>query len=328
MDSAGTMVPVASGNDSQVPEELKPLHNYYEKWKKQMSGMWSKLVSEKVREIWELNPKLKISQCIVFGLGSLDKALQDQNLWTGRQSKTDKDFWDIGIRTVSNDLVAANELRQFIVVRMTIDFIKEIAHPIKTYFQDPKFTDLDKAYLKYHGYGVLEGDSGFGMADSTTLVFAFRCNGWLGNALRPSPAVYAGTDLNLYLETWYTNPKMKDKDRRDGLSLAEQVELKAFEDYTDNTNAYSFPMPETLDEWIDSWKDGREDLGPAARVELKALEDYTNDNSVYSSPMLEVEDSIPYPQSVEGTYFELDRGAFIACAIRVVKTLHKDHRAT
>ena len=63
MDSAGTKVPVASGNDSQVPEELKPLHDYYEKWRKQMSGTWSKLVSEKVREIWELNPKLKISQC-------------------------------------------------------------------------------------------------------------------------------------------------------------------------------------------------------------------------------------------------------------------------
>lgn len=48
MDSLGTKVPVASSDDYRVPKELKPLHDYYEEWNKEMSGTWSNLVSEKV----------------------------------------------------------------------------------------------------------------------------------------------------------------------------------------------------------------------------------------------------------------------------------------
>ena len=68
MESSVTKVPLVSDDGRQVPEELKPLHDYYEKWNKEIGGTWSNLVSQKVRDIWESNPNLKISQCIVIGL--------------------------------------------------------------------------------------------------------------------------------------------------------------------------------------------------------------------------------------------------------------------
>ena len=222
MASSGTKVSVASSNDRQVPEELKPLHDYYEKWNKEMSGIWSNLVSEKVNDIWGANPNLKISQCIVFGLGSLDLARQEQHPLIGTQfidHNSAASLLDGG--TLNTDVV-----RQFIVVRMMMDYIKEAAHPIERYFQDPKFTEVDKAYLRYHGFEVLEGKGGMDMVNSTTLMVNLRMDyeEWEHLLKASPPAVYVGPSPQSIIDN-------KSKDWDFGL----------LEDYMIHTNTYSFP---------------------------------------------------------------------------------------
>lgn len=230
MDSSGTKVPLVSGDGRQVPEELKPLHDYYEKWNNEMVGTWSNVVSEKVRDIWELNPNLKISQCIVIGLGSLDIASQMQHI---------------------DPLIAGldhypTKVKQFIVVRMTMDYIKEAAHPIKTYFQDPLFTELDKTYLGYHGYKVLEVNSGLDMLDSTTLLFNMRCSigdeEWLAILKAPYP-VYAGLSFEHIIE----GLMLRKQQAKQYLAKDMSFDIKDIEDYMNITNAYSFPSLE--DHW-------------------------------------------------------------------------------
>ena len=145
-------------------------------------------------EIWGLNPSLKISHCIVFGLGRLDLAMQEQH--------PSKDEEPVHSTTTSPTMI-----KQFIVVCMTVEFIKAAAHPIKTYFQDPKFTELDKAYLGHHGFEAFEGDSGFDMVDSTTLVFNMRSDfGWepWPAILKAPPLVYAGLSFEVIIRALIT----------------------------------------------------------------------------------------------------------------------------
>ena len=233
MDSPGTEVPLVSDDGRQVPAELKLLHDHYEEWYQEMSGTWSNLVKKKVTEIWELNPSLKIRQCIVFGLGSLDMAMQEQHTAKDEQSAHS---------TTSSPTI----IKQFIVVRMTMDYIKAAAHPIKTYFQDPKFTELDKAYLGHHGYEVLEGDSGFDMVDSTTLVFNMRSMfgwWWWPAILKAPPPVYAGLSFEVIIGALI---RRQERNLRSHTHTNESDEFDStrMEDYMNMTNTYSFPTSE------------------------------------------------------------------------------------
>ena len=231
-------MPIVSDDGRQVPEELKPLHDYYEKWNKDMGGTWFNRVSEKVNDIWRLNPDLKVTQCIVIGLGSLDIASQ-----AGEMPE------DIELRVLDN---YPAKIKQFITVRMTVDYINKAAHSIETYFQEPKFTELDKAYLEYHGYKVLEGDSGFDMVDSKTLLFNMNCDNELPEwpaILKAPPPVYVGTSSKAITEALIATHEAAVSSptyhiRQGGFNF----DVKPMEEYLNITNAYSFPLctPEEL----------------------------------------------------------------------------------
>ncbi|KAK0515516.1 hypothetical protein JMJ35_001550 [Cladonia borealis] len=281
MGSSESKVPVASGHDRQAPEELKLLHDYYEKWNKEMSGTWYNLVSEKVREILALNPALKIDQCIVFGLGSLDLAMQNQHPLTGIQL--------VGVDTPAemHGSLFPNEVRQLIVVRMMMDCIKEAAHPIRTCFQDPEFTELDKAYLRYHGFKVLEDDSGLSMLNSTTLMVILRWSHifWraaLKTSPKASPAVYVGPSFQYMMDNELV---AAESTRQRGHSY--NLDNGTLEDYMNITNAYIFPRSES---------------------------------NVYEALRLK-----PQLEPAAAIGLQLDEMAFSKFEIRVIKTVHKDH---
>ena len=274
-------VPVASGDDRQLPKDLKPLHDYCENWNKEMSGTWYNLVREKVRDIVALNPDLDIKKCVVFGLGSLDQALQNQHPLTGMHF-IDHTNWE---QLASDGNFQPNEVRQFIIVRVTVDCIKEAARPIETYFQDPKFTKLDKAYLSYHGFEVLEDDSGLDELDLTTLVVNLRCGGrynFWRPALKASPAVYVGPSLQDVINSELVAVK-EWKHGEERYSFDKGL----FEDYMNLTKSYSFPRSD--------------------------LQEY---NEVYRS----------LPRPATAISLQLDHWAFGLFEIRVIKTVHKDHK--
>ena len=243
MDSPGTKVPLVPDDGRQVPRELQPLHDYYEQWNQEMCGTWSNLVREKVMEIWGLNPSLKISRCIVFGLGSLDIEMQHQHLSRDTRFETLTEEPEQGS---TYPIV----VKQFIFIRMTMDYIKAAAHPIKTYFQDPLFTELDKAYLAYYGYEVLEGDSGVDMVHSTTLMFNMKCDfksaQW-PTLLKTPPPVYAGLSLEVIIEAWIAEQKRNLRSDIHDPDTSDDFDSKGMEDYMKITNTYSFPTSVRLE---------------------------------------------------------------------------------
>lgn len=81
------------------------------------------------------------------------------------------------------------------------------AEPIKCYFQDPAFTEADKAFITglSPGYSIVETPAGFGLVDAMTLVFGVHLyKATYSHALRNAlPAMMVCTPYSLWEEYVY-----------------------------------------------------------------------------------------------------------------------------
>ena len=236
-------------------------------------------------EKWGLNPGLKISRCIVFGRGSLDIEMPHQHLSRDTRFET---LTEEPEQATTYPIV----IKQFIVICMTMDYIKAAAHPIRTFFQEPHFTELDKVYLAYYGYEVLEGDSGVDMVDSNTLMFNMKCNfksaQWPTLLKTPLP-VYTGLSLEDIIEAWIAEQKRNLRSPHHEPNTSDDFDSTRMEDYMNMTNTYSFPMSDRFG------------------YQSSPKADESHRQSVVTLP-------------------PSDRWTFPNFYIRVLKTVHKDHQ--
>lgn len=140
-----------------------------------------------------------ITQCICLGLGNFDIVADN------------KDDPQSGWRHRS--------LHQLAVLTVLLQILAEKHTTIQeTYFQDPVFTEVEKAFLRYLGYTVLEDPAACRLMSANTFLFSpFLCHDVAASALMVAfPALYIGNSPDRGLKTlrlFHNHPKPESQER-------------------------------------------------------------------------------------------------------------------
>ena len=136
-----------------------------------------------LKDMLNLNHGTKLTQCICLGLGHFNLAADKKGKLQSSSSHT--------------------SLHQLAVLIVMLRILADRHTIQETYFQDPAFTEVEKAFLKSLGYTVLEDPAACKKISSHTFLFApFLGYPVAASALTVAfPALYIGNSPDKYLES-------------------------------------------------------------------------------------------------------------------------------
>lgn len=165
-------------DSSEAEAESLALGNLSERFQQYINEVAQPCHHRALKSLLDFEHGVPITQCICLGLGNFDK----------------DDRRSIRRHTSLHQLAVLTILLQILGDRHTIQ---------ETYFQDPVFTEIEKAFLRSLGYTVLEDPAACVQMSATTFLFApFLCYDVAASALMVAfPALYIGNNPARYLES-------------------------------------------------------------------------------------------------------------------------------
>ncbi len=156
----------------EIAEEFDRHTQYWE------SSGAPQLLADVFEQDLSLFPNSTITKCVCLGLGNIAKHM-----------------------TVPGTEHVAS-IKQLVVLQKLLILLRRKHSIAEVFFQDPKVTDVEAAFLKSLGYIIVEDPQAYNQVDENTLVFAPRFpNDLIVKCLgRAYPALYIGLDLDGAIE--------------------------------------------------------------------------------------------------------------------------------